>query len=596
MKRTVQKLIQGSPEWLEYRAKHFNASDCPAMLGISKYKSRDALLKEIATGVRSEVDSRTQHIFDRGHAFESAYRPLAAEIVGDELYQSTISLELDGLSLSASFDGITMDDSVIWEHKTLNAGIEAAIRLGDEIPEQYRAQMEMQMLVGGATRCLFSASTWTTENRSDEEGNVFLVAVDMIDHIDKWYEQDLVLQARIISGWKQFAIDLANYVLPEADAPKAIAEPVATLPAITYQTTNTSKGLELASNLDIYKEAAQKLVEQSKKKLETDQDFANAEARIKACKEAEERIAVIQSNVIGEVADIDKFVKDLGAISEMLRQCRLNEDKQVKDRKEKIRIEIVNEAMTQWNAHLNLINEKLDSVKLPAISIDLVQAIKGKKTVASLRSAANDELARAKIEANALAEKITYNIQLLRMIAGEYMELFADLQTICVKDADYIKAIAKQRVDEHKAAEQARIQAEAQRIANEQIEKDRQAELAKAQAAAVQAIQPLEAEVKPVREQQLDLVDSIPAEYEQYASQTKSFDESFNSVFNDEPEPIVDLSEFQKGRALGEREGIIKGLDLALMIFIKHGAAGFAKAVEDFIEVGAPETEQAEAA
>lgn len=80
----------------------------------------------------------------------------------------------------------------------------------------------------------------------------------------------------------------------------------------------------------------------------------------------------------------------------------------------------------------------------------------------------------------------------------------------------------------------------------------------------------------------------LPAEYEQYASQTNSFDESFNAVFGDTPEPLVDMSEYQKG--------IVAGLELALKIFIKHGAAGFAKAVEDFIEVGAPEAETAEAA
>ena len=31
----VHTLIQGSPEWAAYRREHFNASDAPAMLGIS---------------------------------------------------------------------------------------------------------------------------------------------------------------------------------------------------------------------------------------------------------------------------------------------------------------------------------------------------------------------------------------------------------------------------------------------------------------------------------------------------------------------------------------------------------------------------------
>jgi hypothetical protein len=36
----IHNLIQGSPQWLAYRAQHFNASDAPAMMGVSPYKSR----------------------------------------------------------------------------------------------------------------------------------------------------------------------------------------------------------------------------------------------------------------------------------------------------------------------------------------------------------------------------------------------------------------------------------------------------------------------------------------------------------------------------------------------------------------------------
>ena len=44
-------LIQGSPEWLAYRAQHFNASDAPAMMGCSPYKTRAQLLAEMHTGI-----------------------------------------------------------------------------------------------------------------------------------------------------------------------------------------------------------------------------------------------------------------------------------------------------------------------------------------------------------------------------------------------------------------------------------------------------------------------------------------------------------------------------------------------------------------
>ena len=42
----IHNLTQGSPEWLAYRAKMRNASDAPAMMGCSAYKTRAELLRE----------------------------------------------------------------------------------------------------------------------------------------------------------------------------------------------------------------------------------------------------------------------------------------------------------------------------------------------------------------------------------------------------------------------------------------------------------------------------------------------------------------------------------------------------------------------
>lgn len=577
MKREIHNFTQGSPEWHAYRAtpNQFNASDAPAMLGESPYKTRDQLLKELATGITQEVSAGTQHVFNEGHRFEAEDRPRAEEFIGQELYPATVSIDLGDFKLSSSLDGWTMCEEIIYEHKAKNKTIiEFAAR--NEIAIYHRIQMEQQLLCSSATKCLFTGSLGNADN----------------EPVRIWYESDPALRERLIAGWKQFAIDLANYVLPEAEAPAAVAELMPALPTISYSTQFTGTTLALRSNLEDFKVGVAKLAELSKLKLETDQDFANAIARVKICEDAEARIALIKSMVIGEVASIDMFTKELDALDKVLSQIRLGDKKQVDKRKEEIKLEVITSAQAQWSEHLNIINSKLDGVTLPHVTINLQGAIKNLRTISSLKSKANDELARAKIEANQLAEKITNNIQLLRMIAGEYMELFADLQTICVKDADYIKAIAKQRVDQHKADEQARIQAEAQRIANEQIEKDRQAELAKAQAVAVEAVKPLEAEVKPLREEQAELFEvpvfeEVPEDYEQYATNTKHFDQSFDQVFGgNSVEPMVDLSDFQKGFNAGR----IAGLDLALAIFIKHGSAGFAKAVEDFIEVGAPET------
>jgi len=109
-------IVQGSPEWLAHRAKHFNASDAPAMMGCSPHKSRRQLLAEVATGITPEVDAGTQRRFNLGHRLEALARPLAEEILGEPLYPAT---GVEG-RYSASFDGLTLGGDVVFEHKALN--------------------------------------------------------------------------------------------------------------------------------------------------------------------------------------------------------------------------------------------------------------------------------------------------------------------------------------------------------------------------------------------------------------------------------------------------------------------------------------------
>lgn len=572
MKRTIHNFVQGSPEWHAYRAtpNQFNASDAPAMLGESLYKSRDQLLKDLATGVSQEVNAMTQRKFDDGHRFEEEDRPRAEEYIGQELFPATVSVDLGSMKLSSSLDGWTMCEAIIYEHKTKNKLIlEFAAR--NEIPLLYRIQMEQQLLCSGADRCLFSASNGAADN----------------EPVRIWYFPDLELRARLIAGWKQLAIELASYILPESEAPAAVAELMPSLPTISYSTQFTGTTLALRSNLDDFKIGVAKLAELSKVKLETDQDFANAIARIKICEDAEARIALVKSMAIGEVVSIDTFAKELDALDKVLSQIRLGDKKQVDKRKEEIKAEVITAAQAQWAEHLNSLNKQLSGATLPHVTINLTAAIKGLKTVASLKSKANDELARAKIEANQLFDKVDANLKMINEIAAEYLFLFADLQQICGNDKEHLRAVALQRIADHKQAEKVKAEEhEKKRMEDEE---------------ALLLEQKSQAEAQPAfrsfgggsYSSSVDFrTDEAPlADYEQYAQMsdepqastpittstpmyvpTKEMQEEFEESF-------VDLNDFQKGR--------IAGLELALKLFEREGSMGFVQAVKDFIEVGA---------
>ena len=153
-------LQQGSQEWHAHRATALNASDSPAMLGISPYKTRASLVQERSTGITPEVTPAQQDIFDRGHAIEALARPLAEAIIGEDLFPV---VGKDG-KYSASFDGLTLMEDTAWECKTLNNSLRDAISVngmtdGVCLPEHYRAQMEHQAMVSGCQRILFTAAS-----------------------------------------------------------------------------------------------------------------------------------------------------------------------------------------------------------------------------------------------------------------------------------------------------------------------------------------------------------------------------------------------------------------------------------------------------
>lgn len=461
----ILKLIQGTSAWLAYRAECYTASETPILMGESPFMSRDDLLKYKTIGDSKEISRFQQIIFDKGHESEALARPLAELrcFDGDDLYPVTGLRVVDGLRMLASFDGLVMPaQTEAWEHKQFNAELYALVKSGGELLPKHYWQLEHQALVGELEKVVFTVSDGTEKNCAD------LVYIPRPER-----------QVQLIAAIKQFDADRVNYV-PIFVEPKAIAELIDTLPALTYRTESTSKGLSLISNVEEYKAACVALVERSKLKMETDQDFANAENRVKMCKEAEDYIASLQRQVLGEVFDIDKFHRDIGAIADMLRQCRLNEDKQVKQRKEQIRLEIITAATNAFALHVKTANEAIAAlghgfrpILLPSVQIDFVGAIKGKKTIKSLQEAANNELARAKIEANRLLGIIDANLSLLKVAAKDYAFLFSDVANFLLMDAEGLKAIAINRIAEHKQKEQVRIDAQNAIIAQKAVDDER---------------------------------------------------------------------------------------------------------------------------
>jgi predicted phage-related endonuclease len=456
----THNLVQGTAEWHAYRAAHDNASDAPAMMGVSSYKTRDQLIAERATGIVPEVDAATKRLFDSGHRFEALARPLAEKIIGEDLYPCTGSLE--GSRMSASFDGLTMLEEIASEHKRLNKRLREALAVpgctGADLPMEYQIQMEQQCAVSGCERVLFMASDW------DDQGQ-------LIEEMHCWYTPNLELRAQIIAGWEQFHKDVAAYVPPEAKPAPVMGKTPDNLPALLIQVT----GAVTASNLPEFKAHALEVFKGINRTLTTDQDFATAESTVKWCADVESRLAAAKEHALSQTATIDALFKTIDDISAEARRTRLELDKLVKARKEEIRGEIVAGGITALREHIAQLNAAMPAPYMPQVPADFAGAIKGKRTVDSLRSAVNDELARAKIEASNIATRIHANVKTLEASGL----VVPDAATLVLKAPDDLAAIIATR----KAAEQQRLEAERERIRQEEAAKlQREAREAEARA------------------------------------------------------------------------------------------------------------------
>lgn len=452
-------LIPNTPEWISYRSKCFTASEASAMMGQSKYQTRDALLKLKSTGIAENIDANKQRLFDLGHATEAAMRPIAEEIIGEELFPVVGYLEVEGLPLLASFDGLTMDETIAFEHKLANAEL---LNSMPNIGPHYYWQLEQQLLVSGADTVLFICSDGTTQNMES-----------------MCYSSIPERRRELINGWKQFAKDLAEYV-PKLEAEKVVADPVESLPSINYK-IDFSNGISVKSDLDGFKVAALELVERSKTILVTDQDFENAKERVKACKKAESNIDSLIERVLGELGDVNKFKTDLESIQKWISQSRLNQSKQIDNRTVVRKKEILDFGRAAIAKHITDLNKLLVRVTMPTVQFDLDKPLYKKSSFSSMESAMNDAIAQFKIDANLRYEEVAENLALIDKLAADRMELFRDIQLLCVKDKDSIEAIIKNRISEYEAKEKARIEEEAKRIADAKIaeEADRVAAEAK---------------------------------------------------------------------------------------------------------------------
>lgn len=466
-------LQQGSPEWHAHRAEHHNASDAPAMMGCSPHKTRAQLVRERATGITPEVDARTQALFDEGHRTEALARPLAESIVGDVLYPQ---VGTNG-KLSASFDGLTLMEDTGFECKRLNARLRDAMVngcTGASLPMDYQVQMEQQHMVADkCTRTLFVAAVFDANGEATEWR-------------DCWYTPNPELAAQIAAGWEQFDRDVAAYV-PAERAEVVVAAPVQSLPSVSVV---VSGEITVRDNFKAFEVALHDFLEHRLiRKPKTDQDFADLDVQIKAMKGAEAALESAEGQMLAQIQTVDQAKKTKDMLANLVRDNRLMAEKLLESEKERRRGEIVAAGVTGLREHIASLNTRLGKPYMPAVPADFGGAIKGKRNLASMEDAVSTELARAKIEASGIADRIHDNLKAFDALDADPL-LFPDHAQLVLKATDDFQAVVTSRIAAHKAKEQARLDAERERIRAEEaakLKREQDAEAARIASEAVRA-------------------------------------------------------------------------------------------------------------
>jgi putative phage-type endonuclease len=164
---------QGSPAWLDWRKTVITGTDCPAILGSSKWATpykcwqrKLGLIKEQASndamerGKRLEPEARA-HFIER---YGIDMKPAVVESTGFEF-------------LGASLDGLSDFGTSILEIKCGGAKLHEMAAQGI-IPEYYLDQMQHQLLVTGVERCFYYSY--------DGKDGICINVYPDPDFLDKW--------------------------------------------------------------------------------------------------------------------------------------------------------------------------------------------------------------------------------------------------------------------------------------------------------------------------------------------------------------------------------------------------------------------------
>lgn len=216
----------------------------------------------------------------------------------------------------------------------------------------------------------------------------------------------------------------------------------------------SAKGEVLSSNLAEFRASVKTVLDSIKLTPETDEEFGLAEQNVKMLKGAEDTVKAAKEKALKDAESLHEFFAALDESSEEIRKARLALEKKIAVEKEKIRNNLVNDALARLECAARLRKKEFGGV--------MAEAIKGKRTIKSIEAALH-----------AVVSSVNNTINTNRGIISEFIDtcganLVLDGDELETKSTVYVEAELHRRQDAATAArERARLEEEARKAREE---------------------------------------------------------------------------------------------------------------------------------
>ena len=267
------------------------------------------------------------------------------------------------------------------------------------------------------------------------------------------------------------------------------------------------------SNLKEFETQALEVIAGINTKLETDQDFADADVNIKGCQTMEARISTARSTALANTAAIAELIKTTERLEEKFRETRLSLSKLVVKEKDRRKAEVMTAVRDRLSDRL--INSPVRHGFI-ANHTAITDAAKNRRSLKNLEEAVNEVIDAEILRLAGMEVSFAANLAKIEEADAQWPGLFHDKQNMALSAPETVDAVVAGRIADHRlrVAEKAR---------KEQEEKERK--------------ERIEAELKAAAEAKE--AERVAKELEEYVEAEAAKIDAENNPFAAEPEPVV---------------------------------------------------------